>query len=384
MEIIKLQLDREEIIEKANENLVPYFDLPDEERTYFTKCAWLIDYKPFIAVENLHKDVTAIVKYLSTRRDDLLQILDPKIVDVILQRPWPISHIQRYDLLINRVGKYKVVEVNSETPAGIPESVNAFLFDNGEHQNTNTYLYDSIRRQDIVAVVCADDEWEDLTNATYIANAYWIWSFVVNIEELQIRDWYLYVDNYDEKIDKIHSFYPLEWIFADEWWDEFWQWYVDHKFDIMNWPINLISQSKAFWAWVYENIWTLIERWIINSYENIQTIVPKYYFKEQIWTISKPRLFREWVWIWEEAEWNVFQEYIQQKEFEIETYEWPKTWYITLWIYCDEENSIGTYCRFCENKITDYTSYYLPIYNTNEKETLDPNELACNSHSWLM
>jgi hypothetical protein len=87
MEIIKLQLNREEIIEKATENLVPYFDLPDEERTYFTKCAGLIDYRPFAAVENLHRDVTAIVKYLSTRKEDLLQILGPKIVDVILQRP---------------------------------------------------------------------------------------------------------------------------------------------------------------------------------------------------------------------------------------------------------------------------------------------------------
>jgi len=47
----------------------------------------LVNENPFEAVHLLHEDVNKIITYLSTRKEDMLKILDEKIVDVILKRP---------------------------------------------------------------------------------------------------------------------------------------------------------------------------------------------------------------------------------------------------------------------------------------------------------
>ncbi len=390
--------DSKEIISQAIERWLWYLSLESlwENRKYFVKSFWLIDDNVYEIVWQVHNEVNKIVEFLSKRPQELIKILPQKIVEVITRRPWRISDLQRYDILYWVDWSINIVEVNSETPAWTPETVNTDLFDKYVYKNEEwiynanvSYcesLLNNLGWYKDVSVVFSDDSkeafsktWEDYTNACYLASAL-RWE-VVNVSDIDIQESGLYA--YWKKLKNLYSFYPLERFFLDEGWARFRELYLRWEFDIINWPINLISQSKAFRAWIYENIELLKIHWI--EPEAILKYVPRYSFAKREWTISKPRLYREWVWIGKNLEWSVYQNLIDQKQFSIETYEWKKDWYITLWIYCSRSQPIWVYCRFCENKITDYTSYFLPIYNKiNEKASINPRELINCPHSWLM
>jgi hypothetical protein len=59
----------------------------------------------------------------------------------------------------------------------------------------------------------------------------------------------------------------------------------------LNNPLTLITQSKAFWAYIFQNIddigLTDKEKQVLTDY------VPKYHFNKQPNTVSKPLFFRE-------------------------------------------------------------------------------------------
>jgi hypothetical protein len=101
----------------------------------------------------------------------------------------------------------------------------------------------------------------------------------------------------------IYSFYPLEWYFTDPGSDVFWTAYMAGEFDLINHPLNLITQSKAFWAYMY----TCVDRQekeesltLFTSAElmMIHDMIPRYYFAKPSFfsftsTINKPLFFRE-------------------------------------------------------------------------------------------
>lgn len=372
MKLIEHWLDKDVIVRDADDVGVPYMYLEDEERYYITKNIWIVDSTPYTIVQSIHDEVNKIVKYVVDKPNHLEKIVDKKIATVILDRPWQISQRQRYDIIIWDDNSYNIVEVNSETPAWMPEYLCQSLFgievDELNHFDVPSDTY----------VLFADDWWEDLINASFIAWQMWC-KWIIWIDDLIIEDDWIYA--YWEKINNLYSFYPLERLFADEWGDKFWELYLNKSFDVINWPVNLITQSKAFWARVFENKDELESQWI-NTYI-FEQFVPHYSFEEKEWYISKPRLFREWVWIWENIEWSVYQRMVDQKKFYFESYEWDKTWYITLWIYTSKTNVVWTYCRICENNITDYTSYYLPIHK-NEENITDYRSLVPSTTSWMM
>lgn len=405
IEIFNCEYDSQEIIKQAKENGMQYLSLEElwENRKYFVKSYGVVWWYMYDMINYLHKDVTNIVKYLSTNRNEMLKLLPEKIVDIIIKKPWWISQIQRYDIIFDEEGNPKICEVNSETPAWIPETVNTYLFNDytpSEWIVNSNALFETLcsiwlanQWEKEVDVVFYDDSnsmfnkiWEDYTNALYLSTMYnrecWP-SRMVGVEDIFV--WIDGIYAYEKKIKAIHSFYPLEWYFLDDGWKLFWEHYLNDKFEIVNWPINLISQSKAFWAWVAENLDFLEKNNIISSKNLFDIFVPKYSFDEKEGSIAKPRLFREGVGIWDpNVDWAVFQEYVEQKTFTINTYEWEKQWYLTFWVYCNDSWTIWTYCRFCENKITDYTSYFLPIYIKEHEETTSLNSIANNNHSWLM
>lgn len=398
METKYCNFDSKEIIGKAIERWLWYLSLEalGENRKYFVKSFWVIEDDVYETIQSIHNEVNSIIKFLSTKPEHLIQILPRKVVDVIMRRPWKISNLQRYDIIFWLDWSKNIVEVNSETPAWTPETINTDLFDSFVFKkeewiyNANYWFCETLLKNfdwyDNVSVVFSDDSqdafwktWEDYTNACYLASAL-KWE-VVNVSDIDIQESWLYA--YWKRLTNIYSFYPLERYFLDKGWARFRELYIRWEFDIINWPINLISQSKAFWAWIYENIKLLEINWIKT--DAIQKFVPKYFYDKKPWTISKPRLYREWVWIWKDLEWSVYQELVEQKLYSIETYEWKKDWYITLWIYCDSTKPIWVYCRFCEEKVTDSSSYFLPIYNKiNEQKTINPHELTKCPHTWFM
>lgn len=395
MKIVQAPIDVEKVVSHARKNGMDYMDLEWENRKYCVSSFLLTDQEPFRIINHVHQEVVNIMVWLCDKKEHLLKILPEKIADVIVKKPGRISPLQRYDVLVNTQGEYKIVEVNSETPAGIPETCNSYLFDefveldimDNANRDFEDKLLDACKQTQLtnVDVILSDDSdwsWEDVTNAAYLSS-FWsaIWlSGVYDAASLDFKEQWLYYKW--KRVQNIHSFYPLEWIFEDDGGEKFRQYYLEWKIDLANGPINLISQSKAFRAWVFENIDLLdqegIDTWWIQQY------VPKYYFSKQPWTIAKPRLFREWVWIGEDMDWSVYQEYIEQREFECLTFEWVKKWYLTFWVYTSQQEPIGCYCRFCEQKITDYTSYFLPVYTKHEENSIDLRDLMPGPSTWMM
>ncbi|MDQ7009613.1 MAG: hypothetical protein Q9M94_04965, partial [Candidatus Gracilibacteria bacterium] len=102
----------------------------------------------------------------------------------------------------------------------------------------------------------------------------------------------------------------------------------------------------------------------------IKKYVPKYFFKKpnDIKTILKPILYREGVGIGNDDFLgdSVFQEYIEQEKFNINCfYDGKVEGYLTLGVYMGEKGYIGTYNRFCDNKITDELAQMIPMYLKN-------------------
>lgn len=367
--------DIEHIITQAKDNGMDYLDLSVlwENRKY-TVNSYLIMWEHVLDIINtLHAWTNRIVQYLLEHPQELYKILHPKIVEVIKKKPGEISPHQRRDLLVDINGNLKVVEVNSETPAWLPESLNSYLFDPYvQLPNANEKMRDNITRtfkrlwyKDVDVVFSDDSVWmfhrvgEDYTNAWYLAT-FRKWR-MINAGDIYLTDHI--IEAYDKPIKRIHTFYPLEWFFLDEGSNAFWDLYLKWEFALVNWPINLITQSKAFRARCWENLDIVESCMDINVFK---CFVPRYTFHKRDYAISKPRLFREGVGIGKNLEWSVYQDYITQKQFKCKTFEWVKEWYLTVWVYTNQTEVTWVYTRFCESKITDYTAYFLPTYLQNE------------------
>ena len=370
MKLVKLDFDKDFVVSQAKTRAIDYFFLEDENRYYFTKNALILEKQLFKDINYFHKYILEIQKYLSKDLEILEKILPKKIAKIVYQKPWKISDFQRYDLLIKKNWDYKIIELNSETPAWLPESSCNDLFVENEKnfKSTNENIFSNSKNSNVASIVFYDDQWEDFINAYFQASRFEL-SEIINISNLELENDWVFFDW--RKIKKIYSFYPLEWIFADKGWEKFWQLYLDWHFDLINWPINLITQSKKFWAYICENeekifgfLETKISKKQLSKFIFLaKKFLPKSSFRKKDWFLPKPSLEREGNNIWNPKAKNiVYQEYIEQKNFFVKTFEWEKKWYITLWIYCNQKKAIWTYNRFCENKITDYTSYYLPAY----------------------
>lgn len=354
----------------------------------------------------------------------------------------PLSYFWRYDLLLDNDNNVKIVEINSETPAWLPESftISEWITPNIElFTKSNLYsdpnmciewelskslnkLYDKIGKEcenKTISVIYwteetenfkIDETFEDNVNMYFMTDSLkynidtkWINADVrmTPAQNVKVKDDWLYIYNSNleefKKADYIWTFYPMEWFFTDKWWDEFWDLYMNWKFDIINSPLNLITQNKAFWAYIWQEIekWTdifdEIELWIYKE------LIPHSVFDYKEGYIKKPLYYREWVWIGDDSYVGdaVYQEMINQKKFVLDTFygngrnafeknsvEWYREWYLTLWIYYWEnrfwtktdlknENTyehpiydwfIGIYNRFCENFVTDDSSYITPVY----------------------
>jgi len=362
----------------------------------------------------LKNDINSLNKIWMTQ--EMVEVMDHifKKLNINDYSQLPLSYYWRYDLLLDeKDNKLKVVEIKSETTAWYSETVsNDIIFKNTNlgwentqyidvNENMNMAFYKSLFhefqkikenkdiknnflftfvsacweyfeiKKDVKWKVYFDQEYDE----DYICNIHmtsffyeqlskeWINVKVWNTNDLEIRKDWIYYEN--EKQHYICFFYPMEWFFTDKWTSEFWELYKKWEFEIVNNPLNLITQSKAIWAYIHDNLKKWIDMWL--SKEEIKLfldIVPEYRFeitKEEENFVSKPLYFREWVWIdnQEYIELKVFQKRIDQKLIKINTFDWEVAWYLTLWIYMWEDWYIWTYTRFCDQPVTDFTAYYL-------------------------
>lgn len=330
----------------------------------------------------------------------------------------PLSYYGRYDLLLNEENELKVVEINSETPAGFPEaSTNEIIYNNA---NIDGYIDTNYQMKELFAssmgeyfdkmkasidskknflftfipacweyfeikknedgTIGFDQEYdEDYICAIHMTNFFYqqltpmgMTVKLGNTDDIQLKEDGLYFEGV--KQDYVWSFYPLEWFFTDKGATDFWKLYKEWKFEIVNNPLNLITQSKAIWAYIHENVKNNVDMGLTSEEIAIfLELVPEYRFsilpEESADYVSKPLYFREWVGI-DNSDYlgtTVFQKRIKQKLLDINTFDGLEQGYLTLGLYMGETGFIGGYTRFCNSPITDYTAYYLPTVLDIEK-----------------
>lgn len=329
-----------------------------------------------------------------------------------------LSYYGRYDLLLDADdGKWKVVEINSETPAWYPEAVrNHIIFNNTELKDSNyidtnismvwafdnslsgvfdrmvenvetkpnflftfvpacgeyfemkksadgTLYFDQEYDEDFI---CAKSMTWFFHNALNEVRESWMSVKVGNTDDIEIKDDGIYYEN--KKVNYLWSFYPLEWFFTDKGHEKFWDLYKNWAFEIVNNPMNLITQSKWIWAYIHNNI----KNWVYMDLtdDEIQLfldLVPEYRFevsKEELpGFVSKPLYYREGVGI-DNNEYIgtvVYQKRIKQQLITVNTFDGPVEGFLTFGLYMWENGwYVGSYTRFCDKPVTDYTAYYLP------------------------
>jgi len=405
------------ILDKYQNMKVFYIDLQKQEsRYYIWKDIFWIDMNQFVKLLSdiflinniiLKKTVFHIVKndidclHQLWFTDDMISVVRYIFskINPISYKDLPLSYFGRYDIIIWEDDTLHIVEINSETPAWLPESSNTDiifdevyvknLIDTNKELEQNLYKsifpkLEEIKKSDKKNfLVCFWDDHNEFGDGEDMINTLYMTDFFVrnlpdkivkmwNIADCETKSDWIYFEW--QKQDFLYSFYPMEWYFTDRWGDTFWSAYMSWNFEIINNPLNLITQSKAFWPYLFETIqkqenWDIGQIFSPKEIQVIKEYIPKYYFQKPSFfsfkkTINKPLFYREWVGIWDSSFiWKqVYQDFIKQKKINFDTFEWMKQWYLTIWLYFGENWYIWTYNRFCENKITDHSAYFVPMY----------------------
>lgn len=116
-------------MEKINTNIMPYVDNPKWENRYPTTDGYPMTKKDKKDLqqtsENIVKALSRLVEALKSNDKmpfDLLNMTE-KLTPYIIEDNSPfVSNIARLDFVKDKNGTYKLVEINADTPCGIPET----------------------------------------------------------------------------------------------------------------------------------------------------------------------------------------------------------------------------------------------------------------------
>lgn len=299
--------------------------------------------------------------------------------------------IGRIDFALDNLGNLKILEFNSETPAGLVESIgiNSILKRkfNLEYDDPNEKLKESIkitlrniidelkahRKIKNIAVITS---WyyEDIYNTKIVMDILSeCGDFNIifgNIYDMKVKDRKIYL--YGNEIDAIYRYYPLDWFYYDEEMRKFLEPLSLEEY-LINPGHTLIFQSKAFFAVLYE----IIGKGILNSEEEkfIEKYIP-YTSLEKDKKLShdylaKPYLSREGAGIvssYEETNENeeyIFQDMVNMRPLKMRVYssikKEEKFQFPIIGAYVTGEKITGFYTRMGEF-ITDTTAKYISIY----------------------
>lgn len=180
-----------------------------------------------------------------------------------------LTFIGRFDWVMDSVGNLKLLEFNSETPAGMMESLvlapmikkelNIEVKDPNEHMNEligKCFLdiindYQKVKSIENIGVATSTFG-EDWYNTTIILEQlkHLPYNFCLGeIAGLAAKNGKLKL--YDSEIDAVYRYFPLDWFEKDEYYNGVLE-AMEEKTLSINPPSTIITQSKAFLALVHE------------------------------------------------------------------------------------------------------------------------------------
>ena len=300
--------------------------------------------------------------------------------------------IGRIDFALDNLGKLKILEFNSETPAGLVESLGVsnfikdkFNFDYYDPNKNFRYniketlknIISQLERNKTIKNIAVVTSWyyEDIYNTNIIneilkeLDGYDI--IFGNVYDLKIYHKKIYL--YGKEVQAIYRYYPLDWFYYDEDMNKFIEPLSNEEY-LINPGHTLITQSKAFFAVLHE----LINKGILNEEEEkfILKYIPYTSLEKDMNLpgdyIIKPYLSREGEGILmnfnssvENYEEYVFQERINIRPLKLDVYstvnKLEKFQFPIIGAYITGDKISGLYTRMGDI-VTDKNAEYIPTY----------------------
>ena len=290
----------------------------------------------------------------------------------------------RIDFCIDNEGRLKMLEFNSETPAGIVESIgiNKFIQDEFliNYRNPNEHLREKISLQlkdiigqiekkkhvkNIAVVTCWYDE--DIYNTNIIGDImkeFKEYNIVFgNVYDLKVNENEIYL--YNIKIDAVYRYYPLDWLYYDEEMN-----YLLEPLRNGDYLINpghtLVMQSKVLFAFMYEVIGKGIlsedDENFINQYIPYTSLEKDKKLSKDY--VIKPYFGREGQDIrmnYEEHDENINEEIIFQDRVNIRPLRMDSFKFPIIGAYITGSELAGIYTRMGDI-VTDKNAVYISTY----------------------
>jgi len=223
-----------------------------------------------------------------------------------------LSFLGRFDFVFDNVGRLKLLEFNSETPAGIIESIglNSLIKDTVKitYRNPNENMAQQLKNQ-LNQIIGIYKNKSTINNIGFASLAYpedfYNTKFLFDILHISDENFVfgeisgLHIKNnklnlYEQPLDAIYRYYPLDWFFTDESYKGFGD-ILKENTQCINEPSTFISQSKAFFALVWElykdGFYNKEENELILKYIPYTSLDPNDFYNEDY--CAKPYFERE-------------------------------------------------------------------------------------------
>ncbi|SHK19904.1 Glutathionylspermidine synthase [Clostridium cavendishii DSM 21758] len=312
-----------------------------------------------------------------------------------------LCFIGRMDFIIDKCGNLKVLEINSETPAGIIEAINI----QGEYFNeikANNELIDpnkvlkeklKVNARNIINKYKNEIKVETIAilGTTYYEDFYTMKGIfevlkeefpeceliIGNIYDLEVRGEEVYV--YGRKIDAMYRYFPLDWFNQDDEMKKVLPMF-NKKVISLNPLQSIISQSKGFFSAIYEllkyNFYSKEEAEIIQKYIPLTSY--DYRDLNTANFVVKPMLGREGEGVKISSEINnfvdsdvVFQELIYSEtvkaKVKVCNNKWRENLYPVIGAFVVNEEFAGVFTRL-GGKITKNICMYAPLFGEKGDE----------------
>jgi glutathionylspermidine synthase len=253
-----------------------------------------LDRDTYNELKSVSGKVTAIIKkttsFVCENREVLCPALgiDGSLINLMVPDAENLhTFVGRYDWVMDAGGSLKLLEFNSETPAGLMESI--YLNETVKERlnlgatDPNTDMKRLIRNR-FGEILHSFQNHRDVRNVGIVSCTYgedWYNTRIIydlvrdmpyhfypgEVSGLQARDGKLHL--YGIPLDAVYRYYPLDWFEKDEYYFGVTDCLGRGTFSI-NPPQSLISQSKTFFALMYE----LMEKGFYGSEE--ETVIREY------------------------------------------------------------------------------------------------------------
>lgn len=300
--------------------------------------------------------------------------------------------IGRIDFVMDNEANLKILEFNSETPAGLVESIGIQKLIQEElsipHKNVNKNLKEAIKKS-FEKIIKDFSSKKEIKNIGFVCTSYfedWYNTdmlmevikeigkynvFLGNIYDIEVKEDKLYL--YGNELDAVYRYFPLDWLASEKELED-----VFRALNKMTFSINpshtLITQSKAIYCVIYElmgkSFYTKEEEDFILKYIPYSCFEPDE--KLSMDCLAKPLLSREGKGIimsYEGIEKGlkdiIFQERIDTKPFEMIKHKTiaseNKFYFPVIGVYIAGTKPSGIYTRM-GNFITNETASFVTTF----------------------